>query len=109
MTHTDMTKPFSTNPKLADWVAQQRQQRQNLADWVPSEQQIQTITAARQLLDLDPEEEGSEIHKSVINALHCMCRLNPRVTDPQELVDDTYEFLMQSASYLSRAKRKGGN
>ena len=42
MTHTDMTKPLSTNPKLADWVS--------------SEQQIQTITAARELLDLDPEE-----------------------------------------------------
>ena len=38
MTHTDMTKPFSTNPKLADWV--------------PSEQQLQTITGARELLDL---------------------------------------------------------
>ena len=31
MTNTEMTKPFSTNPKLADWV--------------PSEQQIQTINA----------------------------------------------------------------
>lgn len=44
MTHADMTKPFSINPKLADWV--------------PSEQQIQPITAARELLDLVPEEEG---------------------------------------------------
>ena len=40
MTHTDMTKPFSSNQKLADWV--------------PSEQQIQTITAARELWDLLP-------------------------------------------------------
>ena len=95
MTHTDMTKPFSSNPKLEDWV--------------PSEQQIQTITAARQLLDLDPEEEGSEIHKSVINALNVMCRLNPEVTDPQELVDDTYEFLMQNIAYLSRTQSTGGN
>ena len=53
MTHTDMTKPFSTNPKLADWVAHQRQE---MADCVPSEQQIQTITASRELLDLVPEE-----------------------------------------------------
>ena len=44
MTHTDMTNPFSSNPKLADWI--------------PSEQQIQTITAARELWDLVPEEEG---------------------------------------------------
>ena len=42
MTHTDRTKPFNTNPKLADWV--------------PSEQQIEAITAARELLDLFPEE-----------------------------------------------------
>ena len=54
MTHTDMTKPSSSNPKLADWVAQQRQQRQKLAQWVPSEQQIQTISCAHELLDLVP-------------------------------------------------------
>ena len=36
---TPMTKPFSSNPKLADWV--------------PSEQQIQTITAARDIWDWD--------------------------------------------------------
>ncbi len=42
MTHTDMTQPFSTNPKLADWV--------------PSEQQIQTITAA--LPPLGPRPRG---------------------------------------------------
>ena len=49
MTHTNtnaipMTQPFTTNPKLADWVS--------------SEQQIQIITAARELWDLVPEEEG---------------------------------------------------
>ena len=109
MTHTDMTKPFSSNPKLADWVAQQRQLRQKLAQWVPSEQQIQTISGAHELLDLVPEEEGSEIHKSVINALNGMCRLNPQVTDPQELVDISYDLLIQSATFLLRAKRKGGN
>ena len=108
MTHTDMTKPFSSNPKLADWVAQQRQQRQKLAQWVPSEQQIQTISCAHELLDLVPEE-GSEIHKSVINALNGMCRLNPQVTDPQELVNNAYDLLIQSAAYLLRVKRKGGN
>ena len=95
MTHTDMTKPFSANPKLADWV--------------PSEQQIQTITAARELLDLVPEEEGDSTNKSVINALNVQSHRHPEVTDPQQLVDDTYEFLMQNIAYLSRAKRKGGN
>ena len=45
----------------------------------------------------------------MIYALNGTCRLSPQVTDPQELVDDTYEFLMQNIAYLSRAKRKGGN
>ena len=90
-----MTKPFSTNPKLADWV--------------PSEQQIQTITAARELLDLVPEEEGDECNRSVINSLTVFSCLNPEVTDPKQLVDDTLEFLMQTVAYRTRAKRKGGN
>ena len=106
MTHTDMTKPFSTNPKLADWVAQQRQE---MADWVPSEQQIQTITAARELLDLVPEEEGDSTNSYTLHALNVQSRLHPEVTDPQQLVDDTFETLIQTASYLSRAKRKGWN
>ena len=59
-------------------------------------------------MDLVPEE-GSEIHQSVINALNGMCRLNPQVTDPQQLVDDTYEFLMQNIAYLSRTQSMGGN
>ena len=69
MTHTDMTKPFSTNPKLADWV--------------PSEQQIQTITAARELLDV-------------------MCRLQPEVMDTQQLENDTKEWLHNLIAYRKR-------
>ena len=38
-----------------------------------------------------------------------MCHLNPEVTDPQQLVDDTYEFLMQNIAYLSRTQSTGGN
>ena len=49
----DMTKPFSTNPKLADWV--------------PSPQQIKTIEEARLLLDLVPEEEGDATNRLRIN------------------------------------------
>ena len=95
MTHTDMTKPFSANPKLADWV--------------PSEQQLQTITGARELLDLVPEEEGDSTNTITVNALNVMCHLNPEVTDPQQLVDDTYELLMQNIAYLSRTQSTGGN
>ena len=95
MTHTDMTKPFSSNPKLADWV--------------PSEQQIQTITAARELLYLVPEEEVQEFNRSVINSLNVFSCFNPEVTDPEQLVDDTLEFLFKTVAYRSRSKRKGGN
>ena len=49
MTHTDMTKPLSTNPKLADWV--------------PSEQQTQTITVARALWNLVPEEVMASVER----------------------------------------------
>ena len=55
MNHTDMTKPFSINLKLANWV--------------PSEQKIQTITAARELWELVPEEEGDDHNLFKINAL----------------------------------------
>ena len=101
-----MTKPSSGNPKLTDWVAQQRQ---NLAQWVPSEQQIQIITSARELLDLVPEELGDSTNAFTINALNVMCHLHPEVTDPQQLVDDTFKFITETASFLSCAKRKGGN
>ena len=86
MTHTNtnaipMTKPFSTNPKLADWV--------------PSEQQIQTITAARELWDLVPEEEGDDLNLFKINALDVRCHLHPEVTAPQQLLDDTLDFIRE--------------
>ena len=95
MTHTYMTQAFSSNPRLADWV--------------PLEQQIQSITAARDLLDLVPEEEGDSANAFTINALNVICHLHPEVTDPQQLVDDTFKFITQTASYLARSQRKGGN
>ena len=44
-----------------------------------------------------------------INALGVRSHLHPEVTDPQQLVDDTYEFLMQNIAYLSRTQSTGGN
>ena len=79
MTNTDITEPFSSNWKLEFWV--------------PSVQQIQTITAARELWDLVPEEEGEEVNLFKINALDVRSRLNPEVTDPQQLLDDTLDFI----------------
>ena len=66
MTHTDMTKPFSSNPKLEDWV--------------PSEQQIQTITATRELWDLVPEEEGDDLNLFKI----CLLYTSPSPRDVEE-------------------------
>ena len=82
---------------------------QKLADWVLSEQQIQTITAAREILDLVPEEEGDGTNAFTINALNVQSHLHPEVTAPQQLVDDTFEFIIQTASYLSRTQSTGGN
>ena len=77
MTHTDMTKPFSRNPKLEHWVL--------------SEQQIQTTTAARELCYLVPEEEGDDMNLFWINALGVRSQLNPEVIDPQQLLNDMWE------------------
>ena len=97
MTHTDMTKPFSSNPKLADWV--------------PSEQQIQTITAAREILDLDPDEGGDGTNALTINALNVESNLHPEVTDPQQLLDDTLDFIQGIVRRRDghRARRKEQN
>ena len=93
MTHSNttavpMTKPFSSNPKLADWV--------------PSEQQMQTITAARDIWDLVPEKEGDETNKSSINILNVYSHLHPEITDPQQLADDTEEWLHNVVAYRKR-------
>jgi len=90
-----MTKPFSTNPKLADWV--------------PSPQQIKTIEEARLLLDLVPEEEGDATNRLRINTLNVYAYLHPEVTDPQQLVDDACEFMAQQVirRRLSKGQEKG--
>jgi len=86
-----MSKSFSTNPKLMDWV--------------PSPQQIKTINEARQLLDLLPEEEGDSTNGLRINTLNVYSYLHPEVTDPKQLIDDAFEFLAQQV-IRRRKKRK---
>ena len=90
---TPMTKPFSSNPKLVDWV--------------PSEQQIQTITAARDIWDLVPEEEGDETNKTCINLLNVYSHMRPDITDPQQLADDAEEWLHNVIAY--RKRHEAGN
>ena len=83
-----MPKPFSTNPKLADWV--------------PSEQHIETITAARDIWDLVPEEEGDETNKSSINILNVYSHLHPEITNPQQLADTAEEWADNVVTYRKR-------
>ena len=75
-----MTKPFSTNPKLAEWAS--------------SPQLIKTITEARRLLDLLPEEEGEATNALRINLLNVYSRHHPEVIDPKQLVDESSELLL---------------
>ena len=93
MPHIDTTKPFSSNPKLADWI--------------PSEQQIQTITAARELWDLLPEEEGDDLNLFKIDLLNVRSQGHPEVTEPQQLLDDTLDFVQGIVRRLGRDRSEG--
>ena len=90
-----MSKPFSSNPRLADWV--------------PSTQQIKTIHEARRLLDLLPEEEGDATNSLRINALNVHSFLHPEVTEPQQLVDDAFEFLAHQVLLRRQSQRGCGS
>ena len=83
-----MTKPFSINPKLTDWV--------------PSPQQIKTIEEARRLLGLLPEEDGDATNRLRVNTLNVYSRLHPEVTDPNQLIDDAFEFLARQVEHRRR-------
>ena len=87
-----MSKAFSTNPKLVDWV--------------PSPQQIKTISEARRLLDLVTEEEGDATNALRINTLNVYSYLHPEVTDPKQLVNDAFEFLARKV-VRRREQRQG--
>ena len=87
-----MRKAFSTNPKLVDWI--------------PSPQQIKTISEARRLLDLVAEEEGDATNALRINTLNVYSYLHPEVTDPKQLVNDAFEFLARKG-VRRREQRQG--
>ena len=69
------------------------------------------ITAARELWDLVPEEEGDDLNLFKINALDVRSHLHPEVTDPQQLLDDTLDFIQEIARRLDdhRARREEQN
>jgi len=87
-----MRKAFSTNPKLVDWI--------------PSPQQIKTISEARRLLDLVAEEEGDATNALRINTLNVYSYLHSEVTDPKQLVNDAFEFLARKV-VRRREQRQG--
>lgn len=80
-----MTKPFSLNPKLADWV--------------PSPQQIKTIEQARRFLGLVAEEDGDATNRLRVNTLNVYSRLHPEVSDPQQLIDHAFAFLAKQVDH----------
>ena len=76
-----------------------------------SKNNFQTITAARELWDLVPEEEGDDHNLFKINAIDVRSHLHPEVTNPQQLLDDTLDFLQEIARRLDshRARREEQN
>ena len=82
-----MTKPFSTNPKLADWV--------------PTAEQIQTIEEARSLMGLRPYGTADSANDFLVNAIDVHAFLYP------DLLDDVEGFLEDLDFALERMNRKG--
>tara|TARA_B100000073_G_scaffold332132_1_gene322302 strand:+ start:305 stop:559 length:255 start_codon:yes stop_codon:yes gene_type:complete len=83
-----MTQPFSINSKLADWVL--------------SPKKIKTIEEARRLLCLLPEEDDDATYCLRVNTLNVYSRLHSEVTDPQQLIDDAFEFLAKQVDHRRR-------
>ena len=82
-----MTKPFSSNPKLADWV--------------PSEQQIQTIEEARSLMGLRPHGTSDSTNDVLVNAIDVHAFLYP------DLLEDVEGFVEDLDFALERMHRNG--
>ena len=92
MTHTNtnavpMTKPFSSNPKLADWV--------------PTAEQIQTIEEARSLMGLRPYGTADSANDFLVNAIDVHAFLYP------DLLEDVEGFVEDLDFALERMHRKG--
>ena len=82
-----MTKPFSTNPKLADWV--------------PTAEQIQTIEEARSLMGLRPYGTADSANDFLVNAIDVHAFLYP------DLLEDVEGFVEDLDFALERMHRNG--
>ena len=82
-----MTKPFSTNPKLVDWV--------------PTPEQIQTIEEARSLMGLRPYGTADSANDFLVNAIDAHAFLYP------DLLEDVEGFVEDLDFALERMHAKG--
>ena len=82
-----MTKPFSTNPKLSDWV--------------PTPEQIQSIEEARSLMGLRPYGTADSANDFLVNAIDVHAFLYP------DLLEDVEWFVEDLDFALERMHRKG--
>ena len=82
-----MTKPFSSNPKLSDWV--------------PTHDHIQTIEEARSLMGLLPYGTADSTNDFLVNAINAHAFLYP------DLLEDVEWFIEDLDFALERMNRKG--
>ena len=82
-----MTKPFSSNPKLSDWV--------------PTPEQIQTIEEARYLMGLRPYGTADSANDFLVNAIDAHAFLYP------DLLEDVEWFIEDLDFALERMHRNG--
>ena len=82
-----MTKQFSSNPKLADWV--------------PTPEQIQTIEEARSLMGLRPYGTADSANDFLVNAIDVHACLFP------DLLEDVEGFVEDLDFALERMHTKG--
>ena len=76
-----MTTPFSTNPKLADWV--------------PTPEQIQTIEEARSLMGLRPYGTADSANDFLVNAIDVHAFLYPDLLEDVEWFVEDLDFALQ--------------
>ena len=82
-----MSTPFSTNPKLADWV--------------PTAEQIEIIEEARSLMGLRPHGTSDSTNDFLVNAIDVHAFLYP------DLLEDVEWFVEDLDFALERMHAKG--
>ena len=76
-----MTTPFSTNPKLADWV--------------PTPEQIQTIEEASSLMGLRPYGTADSANDFLVNAIDVHAFLYPDLLEDVERFVEDLDFAFE--------------